>query len=613
VTIATAPTKRSYQLAADRAIVDIFDGGAGYNRLLVKKPTGTGKTVWFAALPEPDVLEPWLQTFPDRERRMLVIAHREELLDQAADKFTKQNRKLIVTIEQGDRHASRHSDVVIASIQTLAARNFRRLRQLLTTMKFRIVIVDEAHHAAASTYRTALALLGFLPMMPKVDVAGVEENIEAASFDDVTEMAKALQGWDAIAPKDRLLIGVTATPNRSDAIGLGCVFQTIAYSYDLKTAIDDGFLVPIVPQVIETSTSLDNVKMQAGDFNQKQLALAVNTEKRNQAALAGWREYADGVPTIGFSVDVAHAHALADLFQSDGIRAQAISGDTPKDDRRNYLRQYQAGQIDVIFNCMVLTEGTDLPITGCILHAKPTSSATLYEQMTGRGLRLYPGKTECIVIDVVDVAKRHSLQVAGVLYGLPPSLLAKGKNLKKLKDDYDAFREKYPGINPDAMGRMTLEELQMRASTFDIWTVPTLGAFGAGRVMHWIKVADEEYRLQYPWSDGTETLTVVQDVLGHYDVSLTMRPHTGIDGTRQRTLATQIDTADHAASLAEQFVLQERRSVMKLKDVDAPWRSRPASPKQIGLLRRLNVPIEKGLLMGQASDLIDMAQARKGK
>jgi superfamily II DNA or RNA helicase len=605
--LATAPTKRPYQLGADDAIVKTFNGGAGHNRLLVKKPTGTGKTVWFAALKE--VLEPWLKQFPDREQKMLVIAHREELLDQAADKFTKQNRKLLVTIEQGDRHASRHSDVVIASIQTLAARNFRRLKQLLLTMKFRIVIVDEAHHSAASTYRTALGLLGFLPMMRNA----VDDQIEAATFDDVTEMEKALQGWDAIAPKDRLLIGVTATPNRSDAIGLGCVFQTIAYSYDLKAAIDDGYLVPIVPQVIETSTSLDGVKMQAGDFNQKQLALAVNTEKRNQAALAGWREYADGVPTIGFSVDVAHAHALADLFRADNIRAQAISGDTPKDDRRSYLRQYQDGQIDVIFNCMVLTEGTDLPITGCILHAKPTSSATLYEQMTGRGLRLYPGKTECIVIDVVDVAKRHSLQVAGVLYGLPPSLLAKGKNLKQLKNEYDAFIEKYPGVNPETMGRMTLEELQMRASTFDIWTVPALGQFGTGRVLHWIKVAEEEYRVQYPWSDGTETLSVVQDVLGHYDVSLTIRPHTGIEGTRQKTLATQIDTADHAASLAEQFVLNERRSVMKLKDVDAPWRSRPASPKQIGLLRRLGVPIEKGLLMGRASDLIDMAQARKGK
>lgn len=601
------PTKRPYQLAADDAILAAFDEGRGLNRLLVKKPTGTGKTVWFAALL--DVLAPWLARFPKWERRMLVIAHREELLDQAADKIRKQNPGLIVTIEQGDRHASRSSDVVIASIQTLQARNYKRLRQLLLTMTFRIVIVDEAHHSAATTYRNVLALLGFLPTIKGEDTG----EMEVATFDDVTVMEKALQGWDAIAPKDRLLIGVTATPNRSDSIGLGCVYQTIAFNYDLKKAIEDEWLVPILPQVIETKTSLDDVKMQRGDFNQKQLAEAVNTQVRNQAALAGWREFADGIPTIGFSVDVAHAHALADLFERDGIRAQAISGETPKDDRRSYLKQYTDGQIDVIFNCMVLTEGTDLPITGCILHAKPTSSATLYEQMTGRGLRLYPGKTECVVIDVVDVAKRHSLQVAGVLYGLPPSLLAKGKNLKQLKDEWDAFVEKNSGVDLASMGRMTLEELQMRASTFDIWSVPSLGAFGAGRAMHWIKVGDEEYRLQYPWADGTETLTVVKDMLGHFDVSLTIRPHGGPVGTRQRTLATQIDSADHAASLAEQFVLQERRSVMKLKSSEAPWRKRPASEKQVGLLRRYGAPVAKGLLMGEASDMIDAYQARRAR
>lgn len=599
-----APTKRPYQLAADVSVINTFKAGAGDNRLLVKKPTGTGKTVWFADLP--NVLEDWLAQFPENERRMLVLAHREELLDQAADKIHKQNPKMIITIEQGERRASRYSDVVIASVQTLQARNYKRLRQLLFSMKFRIVVVDEAHHSAAGTYRNILALLGFLPMIKQAD-----GGIEVADFDDVTEMEKALQGWDKIAPKDRLLVGVTATPNRTDAIGLGCVYQTIAYSYDLKQAIDDGWLVPILPQVIETTTSLDNVRMQAGDFNQKQLAEAVNTEKRNLAALAGWREYADGIPTIGFSVDVAHAHALADLFRSDHIRAQAISGETPKDDRRLYLRQYQDRQIDVIFNCMVLTEGTDLPLTGCILHAKPTSSATLYEQMTGRGLRLHPGKKECVVIDVVDVAKRHSLQVAGVLYGLPPSLLAKGKNLKEIADDYDDFIDKHPGLNVEGMGRMTLEELRMHATTFDIWSVPSLGAFGAGRAMTWTRMGANEFRLQYPWADGEETLTVAKDLLGHFDLSLTLHARNG--DKRQRTLARQVPTADQAAGLAEQFVLTERRSVMKIRGTDAPWRDRPASPKQLGLLRRINQPIRKGLTMGEASDMITAAQTRRAK
>jgi superfamily II DNA or RNA helicase len=143
------------------------------------------------------------------------------------------------------------------------------------------VVVDEAHHAAAASYRTALAHLGFLPL----EVSSESGELEAPTHDDVAKMKASLAGWDARAPKDRLLIGVTATPNRSDAIGLECVFQTIAYSYGLKQAIEDGWLVPPVPWVIETKTSLDQVRTTAGEFNQKDLAEAVNTPERNALAL----------------------------------------------------------------------------------------------------------------------------------------------------------------------------------------------------------------------------------------------------------------------------------------------------------------------------------------
>jgi superfamily II DNA or RNA helicase len=125
---------------------------AGQNRLLVQKPTGTGKTVWFASLLD-HLAE--LRLSKGRGAVMLVIAHREELLDQAAEKITRAHPGAMVAIEQGDRHASRYSDVVVASIQTLAAMKFRRLKKLIGQHTFRLVIVDEAHHAASKTYRTA--------------------------------------------------------------------------------------------------------------------------------------------------------------------------------------------------------------------------------------------------------------------------------------------------------------------------------------------------------------------------------------------------------------------------------------------------------------------------
>jgi len=602
MTTQTVPSLRPYQVACLEAILAARE--AGQNRVLIQAATGAGKTQIFGSLPAR--LQPWLQTFPDGKRQMLVIAHRDELIDQAARRVQQLNPGLMVGVEQGDRHTSRYADVTVASIQTLTALKCRRLKRLLRGDPFRLVIYDESHHASSPSARTALVHLGFLPPADASDT----ESLDAPSYEDAAVMAAALETWDKVAPRDRLLVGFTATPNRSDGVGLGAVFQQIVFTYPIKEAIDDGWLVPIVAWTVETNTSLDAVKISHGDFNQGDLAKTVNTEDRNRIAVAAWQEHAEGRPTLAFTVDVAHAHALAEAFTAVGVRARAVSGETPKDERRGTLDRYTRGEIDVITNCQVFTEGTDLPATACILNAKPTKSATLFTQIVGRGLRTHPGKSDCLIIDLVDVARRHSLQSAPVLYGLPPSLVGKGDDLRKMADELEAFREKYPGFDVDNAGRLTLEQLRAKAQTFDIWTVPSLGAFGNGRALTWIKVGDEHYRLSYPWLDGTEILAVQRDILGHYDVSITLAPSGG-GPKRQRTIATEIPTADDAAGVAEKFVLNERRTVMNLKAVDAKWHQNPASEKQIRLLQRLRVPVKPGLKMGEASRLIDVAKARR--
>lgn len=601
----SAPKLRQYQLDAIEAVRAAFLGGK--NRLLVKKPTGTGKTVMFAAM-----LQAFRQWMPGQQLKMLVIAHREELLDQAAAKIIAANPNARVGIEQGDRHASSMSDVVIASIQTLTAVKCRRLKRLLERHRFKLVIVDEAHHAAAASYRTALAHLGFLPMADASD----EDNAEAATFDDVNLMQLALAGWDERAPKDQLLVGVTATPNRTDAIGLGCVFQTIAYSYDLKAAIDDKWLVPIMPWVVETTANLDNVRVNRGEFNQKDLANEVNTPYRNQLAVAAWQEHGNDQSTLAFTVDVQHAHDLAQAFSDAGIVARPLSGETPRDVRRALLEAYTRGDVQVITNCMVLTEGTDLPRTGCILHAKPTKSATLYEQMTGRGLRIHPGKTECIVIDIVDVARRHSLQAAPVLYGLPPGVNAGGEDLRDVAEAVERFFEEHPGANLDQLGgRFTLEQLQAYAKTFDVWKIRDMAEYGNGLSMRWVRADDEVFKIRYPWNDTNEKLTIERNLLGKFEVAVEVetfdenrRRHTG----PKRVLATGLENASAALLLAEAYVTQERRAASKLKANNAPWRARPASEKQIALLQRRRIPFAPGITMGDASDLIDLANTRRG-
>lgn len=595
-------TLRPYQTACLDAIAAAQQ--AGLTRVLIQASTGTGKTQVFASLPTR--LRPWLDTFPEGRRQMLVIAHRDELIDQAARRIQQLNPGLMVGIEQGDRRTSRYADVTVASIQTLTALKCRRLRRLIKSDPFRLVVYDESHHSSSPSARTALVYLGFLP---RAD-ASEEESLDAASYEDAAVMASALANWDTIAPRDRLLVGFTATPNRSDGVGLGAVFQSIAFTYPIKQAIDDGWLVPIVAWTVLTNTDLDGVKLNHGDFNQSDLAKTVNTADRNQIAVSAWQEHAEKRPTLAFTVDVAHAHDLAATFTAVGVRARAVSGETPKDERRDTLRRFAAGEIDVISNCAVFTEGTDLPNTACILNAKPTKSATLFTQIVGRGLRTHPGKADCLLIDLVDVARRHSLQSAPVLYGLPTSLTMKGEDLRKTAEELDAFLERYPGFNVDGQGRIALSDLRAKAESFSVWDVPSLGAFGNGRALNWIKIAEDHFRLSYPWLDGTEVLAVTRNVLGHYDVSITLSPSGG-GARRQRTLVADVKTADEAAGFGERFILSERRSVTKLTDPAAKWREDKPSEGQLGLLRKLRVPIKPELTKGEASDLINLAKARR--
>ena len=611
---------RPYQTASLEAMADAL--AFGQRRLLVKMPTGVGKTTVFSELPKHDRVGAFLG---ERQRGafMLVIAHREELLDQAQARIARQNPGFMVEVEQADRVATPMADVIVASIQTLAARKFARLERLIRHHDFRLVIIDEAHHAAAPTYRTALVHLGFLPPAEGTDV----EGIEAIEFTDTAEMEQALAGWDRTAPKDRLLVGVTATPNRTDAIGLGCVFQSIAYSYELKQAIADGYLVPIEAHAIESDCSLDDVRTVAGEFNQKDLAEAVNLTERNALAVAAWRELAEGKSTLGFTVDVAHAHSLADAFCEAGYHWAALSGETPKDERRALLQALRDGTLQGIANCMVLTEGTDLPMVECILHAKPTKSATLYEQMTGRGLRPHPGKDRCVVIDIVDVSRRHSLQTAPVLYGLPPGLVpADDQTLDALDAELKALQEQHPNLDIAALlkdGRLTLAQLRARAQRVDVWKVaPLSGELVQSTRLDWLQLSDA-FRISYPWQtpdglEGTETLEASQDLLGKWDLALTWKQKRDPDGpkeqrldTRQRSLGSGYPTEATALVAAELWVGRERRNVQRLLARDAGWKERPASEKQLDYLRKLRVPFKEPLTMGAAGQLINVAKARR--
>lgn len=601
------PYQRDCQDAVARALNE------GLRRLLVQAATGCGKTQIFASMWQHPQIAEWLDSLPKgRGAKYLIVAHRRELIDQALARVQSLNPGLLCSVEQEDRFANNYSDLIVASVQTLAARKHARLKRLLTRHDFRIVVADECHHAVSPSWRTALVLLGFLPPADASD----KNDVEAATHEDAKQMSAALRGWDEIAPKDRLLLGFTATPNRADQIGLSAVFQAIASQYPLRQATDDGWLAPIRAWVIETSESLDEVRTTHGDFNQKDLAEAVNTVRRNRLAFDSWKLHAADRSTLAFTVDIAHAHDLARVFSYNGVNAKAISGDTPREERRQALADYTDGKIQVLTNAAVFLEGVDLPRTACVLMAKPTKSASLFEQAIGRGLRTYPGKDCCVLIDLVDVARRHTLMTPAVLYGLPPGLTLEGKTLSQAADDLDEFREKYPSFDLAKLAgpRFTMEDLLRRAVSLDLWKVPALPPFMADRSLKWTKLGEDEYRVRYPVQDGAETLSVQKNMLGAYDVVLTVRV-TGRAGlaVTQRTLAAGVAGPAEAATLAEAFVEAERPTVVKLKDPEAPWRRKAMTDKQLALLHRLGVPFAPGLTAGAASDLIDLGMARKGR
>lgn len=331
-----------------------------HRSVLLVMATGTGKTYTAG-----EIL---------RERathgRILWLAHRGELLTQAMG--TIENRiGLGCDIEKAQSRAPVFglwgSPVVVASVQTLRSKRLQRW----PTDTFATIVVDEAHHAAAKGYREILKHFG---------------------------KAKVL--------------GLTATPDRGDGVALGHVFDHVAMQYDIRTAIKDGYLCQITQKQIQCADlDISDVKTVAGDLAQGELEKRLRLDAVLHQIAAPLVREAGERPTIVFTAGVAQAHALVDVLASYAPvgAAVAIDGTTPPELRAGHLEAFSAGKVQYLINCAVLTEGFDAPITACIAMARPTKSRALYAQCIGRGTRLAPGKTDCLVLDFVGNSGRHRL------------------------------------------------------------------------------------------------------------------------------------------------------------------------------------------------------------
>lgn len=534
----SGPSLRPYQQAAIASIHERL--ASGQRRLLVALPTGTGKTVVFAALP----------TALGLRGRWLVLAHREELLEQAKAKLEAANPHLSVAIEQADRRAE-GADVVVASVPTLQ----RARLEALDPAEFAGVIVDEAHHAVATSYRAIFDHFGLF-----------QEGCA------------------------RPLLGFTATPTRGDQVGLSSVFEAIAHEATLRQMVADGFLCPITGHRVDTQADLSGVTVRAGEFVTKELAEAIDTPERNALIVRAYRDLAPGRPAIAFCADVAHAGHLAEAFRSLGHASEAVSGETPKDERRSILARFGSGELQVVTNCNVLTEGFDEPKVSCILMARPTQSSLLYTQMLGRGTRLFPGKTDLCVLDFADNSARHNLATVATLFGLPPRMACKGRSVLEVAREVEKAQREMPWA--DFSQLKSIDELKLVATRIDFFSSKPPAELARTTRNTWLPTADGGFRLPLP---NREAVEVVATRLDAWQVRL-VKP-TG------REVKGEFPSLDAAVRCGDSYVPQE---ASLLVDSRARWRKEPATDKQLALLRRWHVQFPPGLSKGQAAAMITM-------
>lgn len=546
----------------------------GGKRGLVALPTGTGKTFVFAHLPK--LFE---------GGKTLVLAHREELLDQAAATIRTVNPGLKVGIEQAERRASKRSDVVVASIQTLTVSKGRLARW--SRDSFQSIVIDEAHHATAASYLKILAHFGLAPdpEQLKLDMKGLETKQRAAA----TRKRFGEFRPDESAPN---LFGFTATPGRTDKRGLEWIFDDIVFSRTILEMMEAEWLCKIRGLQLDTDSDISGVKVRAGEFAVGELAKEVNTPARNKLAVAGYKKYAKGRQALAFAVDVAHAQDLCTAFVAAGVKADYVIGATASELRRETVDSYKNGEIDVLVNCMVLTEGFDAPNTSCLVMARPTKSQLLYTQMLGRGTRLAAGKEDLLVIDLVDISQT-GVPTLNTLFGLPPKLSLASESIDVLsaRKAMDEFESKIP---LEALANATsLDEVATLASQFDPMRL-ALPEDWLKTTLAWCKTS---YGYALSLGQGAQ-LGVVVGHLDHAELRHKMSGG-GIESLGWYS------SAQVAIEAGETWVRASAPERLGLLDRDARWRKAPATDSQKALAKKLGLALPPGASQGDVSTLLD--------
>lgn len=513
---------RSYQVEAIDAVIEAVE--RGITRPVVLLPVGSGKTVTFAHL------------INKMNVSTVVLVHRDELAEQAADKIRGIAPDLDVGIVKAERNEL-DAQVKICSIQTLYQQN--RIEQLIESGPIGLIVYDECHHAPAPANRSVLEQLG--------------------AYDDVP------------------CVGFTATLKRSDETGLGDVWQEVVFKRDFLWGIANGFLVDVrAKSVTIDDLDLSQIAKSRGDYRDGQLGDAMIRAGAPAIAAREYLEAAGDRQGIGFTPTVRCAEEFVKEFRKVGITTELIVGTTPKADRERIYQDYRDRKVQMLMSVMALTEGFDMPQAEVCGVFRPTENPALFQQMVGRISRLFPGKTEGLVLDLVGATRRNNLSS---LEDLSETKVVLHSN-ESLREAYERELREEKNIVSDVLkGNTTSKVVSLFQSSSNVW-LQTPG----GR---WFIPTREGYVFLWPFE-------------GMFKVGITGSQYEMKGGRylQERPLSLEL-----AMAWGEQLATEIDGTV---SEKDRAWRRRKAEKSQRDLADRLGIVYSEGVRKGELSDKISL-------
>lgn len=539
---------RPYQTDAIEAVFKAWE--EGMTRPAIVLPTGAGKTVVFSALIKEfrDTASAEASPFKGIGSRAIVLVHRDELADQAMAKIHAVAPHLTVGKVKAETRQVM-ADVMVCSVQTLARgtalKQIRAAEQAHRSGPVGLIITDECHHAAAPSYGKV---------------------------------------YDAFP--DALQLGVTATMARGDGVGLGTVWEDVVYSRSILWMMSKGYLAPVKAVRVELEAlDMSEVKRSRGDYAAGDLGRAMLEAESDKAIPRAYKQHAADRPGIVFTPTVATAQATADAMNAAGIVTAVISGETARAERSQIYDDFRHGRIQVLSNCMVLSEGFDEPRAEVAVIARPTQSAPLYTQMVGRVLRPFPGKESALVLDLVGASSSR----IKTLVDLEPGVIKSVQPGETLEEAFERELDESPA--PALPGSIAFDlkhrTVDMFAASDKVWLQTRAGILFVSAGMATV----------FLFKSREDPALVDVTVLDH-TMNLPVRhpEHKGLD------ISTALAWGE---VVAEDYA---KHNISK----SAKWRASPPSAYQLSLARRLGIEGAGSLRRGQVSDAIDieMASAR---